>query len=100
MACHSSNWYSYGVDIRLGNVRRRFLSLSSASFTVGPDGATGATGIAARASGTTTVASFLPSFEKSKPEYSVASTGFVVSGRAAPVAGSATQMCVASSVWT
>ena len=76
------------------------MSLSSASFTVGPDGAAGIAGIAARASGTTTAASFLPSFEKSNPEYSVASTGFVVSGRAAPVSGSATQICVASSVCT
>ena len=44
VACHSSSSFSCGVDIRLGNVRRRFLS-ESASFTVGPVGAVGAGGI-------------------------------------------------------
>ena len=88
------------MAIRLGNVRSRFLSASSATFTWGPEGDEGALGIGARPSGTRTAAIFLPSALKSKLDTRVARTGFGVSGFDAPVAGSATQMCVASGVWT
>jgi hypothetical protein len=76
------------------------LSVSIASFTDGPAGVAGACGIAARPSGTSTAAICLPSFVKSTVVTSVASTGVFVTWRAAPVAASAIQMCVASSPWT
>ena len=89
VACHFSSSFSYGEDIRLGYVRKRFLS-ESASLTVGPDGAVGAGGMAARASGTSTAAICLPPSVNSKLETRVASTGVFVSCRDLPVATSAT----------
>ena len=97
VTCHSRSCFWYVVDIRLGNVRRRFLS-ESAILTVGPSGADGAGGIAARLSGMRTAAICLPSAVNSKLETSVASTGVFVSCRDLPVATSAIQMWVASSV--
>ena len=55
-------------------MRRRFLSLS-ASLTVGPVGAAGAGGIAARLSGISTNSICLPSAVKAKLVTSVARTG-------------------------
>ena len=100
VACHSRSCSWYGVDIRLGNVRRRFLSVSSASLTDGPGGDTGSCGIAVRLSGMTTAAICLPSLVKSKLLTSVARTGVFVTWRDWPVAASAIQMWVASSPWT
>ena len=81
-------------------MRSRFLSVSIASLTVGPVGAAGACGIAARLSGTKIAAICLPSVVNSKVLTSVASTGVFVTWRETPVAASATQMCVASSPCT
>ena len=77
VACHSSSCSSYGVVIRLGNVRTRFLSVSIASLTDGPVGAAAGCGIGARPSGTSTVAICLPSFVKSNVVTSVARTGLL-----------------------
>ncbi len=41
VACHSSSASSYGVDIRLGNVRSLLRSLPSWIFTSGPVGEMG-----------------------------------------------------------
>ena len=100
VACHSSNWNSYGVDIRLGNVRSRFLSVSSLSLTEGPAGDVGAAGAGGRLSGTTMVAIALLSSVNSNVDTSVASTGERVICRGWLVAMSVSQMWVASSVWT
>ena len=100
VACHSRSCNSYGVDMRLGNVRSRFRSLPSWIFTSGPVGATGGAGIAGRFSGTSTVAICFPSWVKSNVVTSVASTGRGVIWRGVLVATSVIQMCVASSVWT
>ncbi len=69
-------------------------------MTVGPSGAVGAGGIGPRPSGTTTAAICLPSAVNSNEVTSVASSGVFVSWRDLPVATSAIQIVVASSVWT
>ncbi len=86
------------VDIKLANVRSRFLS-ESAILTVGPFGDAGAGGIGARPSGTSTAEICFPSAVYSKLETIVARSGVLVSCLDLPVATSAIQMCVASSVW-
>ena len=100
VACHSSRLSSYSVDIRLGKVRSRFLSLASCTFTCGPTGVAGATGIGGRASGISTAAICLPSFVKSNDDTMVASSGRGDTWRGLLVARSVIQMCVASSVCT
>ncbi len=100
VACHSSRASSYSVDIRLGNVRRRFLSLASCTFTCGPTGAAGATGIGGLASGMRTAAICFPSFVKSNVATKVANSGLGDTWRGLFVARSVIQMCVASSVCT
>jgi hypothetical protein len=85
--------------MRLGNVRNRFLS-ASAILTVGPMGAAGGTGIGGRLSGRRTAATCLLSAVNSTLETSVARSGVFVSCLDLPVAASASQICVASSVWT
>ncbi len=89
VACHFSSSWSYGVAIRLAYVRRRLRSDSSASFTCGPVGAAGFTGIGGRPSGIRT-APIVGSFTQSKPVTNVASSGVRVSCRDRPDATSAT----------
>ncbi len=100
VACHSSSVCSYGVVIRLGKVRSRFLSPAAAIFTTGPVGAGGATGIGARPSGTSTVVICLPSCVNSKFVTRVARTGVFVICTGLFVARSVIQMCVESSACT
>ncbi len=88
------------MDIRLGKVRSRFLSFASCTFTWGPTGAAGATGIGGLASGISTAAICFPSFVKSNVATKVASSGRGETWRGLLVARSVIQMCVASSVCT
>src|SRR5688572_19629844 len=97
VACHSSNWNSYGVRIKLAYVRNRLRSLSMPSRISGPDGTAGACGRGVRPSGGNTAARLLPLLISMNVVTKFASIGTLVLCRGLFVARSVTHTCVDSS---
>ena len=97
VACHFSSWKSYGVFIRLGNVRSRLRSPSSDTRICGPVGAAGGSGRGVRPSGAKIAEICLPPLTNSKLVTNVSSSGVFVICRGLLVATSVIHTCVASS---